>query len=297
MDLSRLSTATKVITGAAIVLFIVSFFSWATAGAGGFSVSQNGWHGFTGIIFGLSVVLLIAWQAVKIFGVKLPELPAGDRQIELGVIGAVVILTVLKVLVTSDVSINGASGGHRVWWVQILALLAAGAIAWGGWQIYSGAAEDAPAAASSGDSPMASSPPAPAAPAAPALRRLPPLRRNRLLRLRRPSAHPWPRSPRLRPRTSRTKHRPAAAAATSSRVVGRGLRFPPLVRPALEIQVLRDAVAGPDAGDAADDAEQDPRGREEVVVAPGAGDEPADGRAEHEAEADQGLEHAPFVGV
>src|SRR5690242_9494111 len=106
MDLSRLSTATKVITGAAIVLFIVSFFNWASAGGGGVTYSQNGWHGFIGILFGISVVLLIAWELVKILGVTLPDLPAGDREIELGVIGAVVVLTVLKVLTTSDVSIG-----------------------------------------------------------------------------------------------------------------------------------------------------------------------------------------------
>jgi uncharacterized membrane protein YeaQ/YmgE (transglycosylase-associated protein family) len=167
MDLSRLSTATKAITGAAILLFIVSFFSWATASGGGYSVSQSGWHGFIGILFGLSLVLLIAWQVLKILGVALPELPLADRQIELGVIGAVVVLTVLKVLTTSDVSVGGVSVGHRVWWVQILALLLAAAIAWGGWQRMQGA-EDAPAAAAPATTGGSFAAPPPAAPAAPA---------------------------------------------------------------------------------------------------------------------------------
>jgi hypothetical protein len=172
MDLSRLSTATKVITGAAIVLFIIMFFDWGTfdpPGPGSFG--QNGWHGFLGVVLGILLIALIAWQVVKILGVKLPELPATDRQIELGVIAGVVVFGVLKVLTTSDVSVSGVSAGDRVWWVQILALILLAAIAWGGWQRMSEAEAAAPAAPATPAAPAAPTytPPAPAAADEPAM--------------------------------------------------------------------------------------------------------------------------------
>src|SRR6266496_2940953 len=114
MDLSRLSTATKAITGAAILLLIFTFFSWATYDVGPASYSQNGWHGLLGVLFGIFLIALIAWEIVKILGVELPELPVSRSQIELGVVGGVLVFGLLKLITTSDVSVGGVSAGHRV---------------------------------------------------------------------------------------------------------------------------------------------------------------------------------------
>jgi hypothetical protein len=162
MDLSRLSTATKVITGAAILLLILMFFNWQQVCYASICGGLTGWHGFVGVVLGLLVIALIAWEVVKILGVELPTLPVPAATIELAVTGGVVVFVILKFLTANEA---------RRWWVQILGLLAAAAIAWGGWQRMSGAS-DAPAASPAAAAPPAApapsyTPPAPAEPAAP----------------------------------------------------------------------------------------------------------------------------------
>jgi hypothetical protein len=156
MDLSRLSTATKVITGAAILLLIVSFFDWQQACFGSICAGVSGWHGAVGVIMGLLIVLLIAWQVLKIAGVDLPELPVPDKQIEAGVVGLLVIFVILKFLTANEA---------RHWWVQLVGLILTAVIAWYEWQRWQGADDDAPVASSSGGSMAAAAPAAPAAPA------------------------------------------------------------------------------------------------------------------------------------
>jgi hypothetical protein len=161
MDLSRLSTATKVITGAAILLLILMFFNWQQVCYASICGGVSGWHGFVGVVLGLLVIALIAWEVVKILGVELPTLPVPAATIELAVTGGVVVFVILKFLTANEA---------RRWWVQILGLLLAAAIAWGGWQRMSGA-DDAPvAAATPAAAPPAApsyTPPAPAEPVAP----------------------------------------------------------------------------------------------------------------------------------
>jgi hypothetical protein len=161
MDLSRLSTATKVITGAAILLLIVSFFDWQQACFGSVCAGVSGWHGTVGVIMGLLIVLLIVWQVIKIAGVELPELPVPDKQIEGGVVGLLVIFVILKFITANEA---------RHWWVQLVGLILTGVIAWYEWQRWQGADDDAPVAASTAGSSTAaaSATPAPAAPAPPA---------------------------------------------------------------------------------------------------------------------------------
>ena len=159
MDLSRLSTATKVITGAAILyLILLTIIDWQQVCFASICGGVSGWHGSVGVILGLLLIVLIAWEAMKIFGVDLPELPVTTRQIELVVIGGVVVFTILKFI-----SANEA----RVWWVQIVGLILAGVIGWFGWQRMN-EPDAAPAAASPAPAAPTYTPPAPAAPAAPA---------------------------------------------------------------------------------------------------------------------------------
>jgi hypothetical protein len=163
MDLSRLSTATKVITGATILLLIDSFLQWQKVciGAGGFHVCEglSGWHGTVGVIMGLLIVLLLAWQVVKIVGVELPELPVADRQIEGGVVGLLVVFVILKFITANE---------FRNWWVQLVGLILTAVIAWYEWQRWQGADDDAPVASSAAApaTPAASAAPAPPAPPA-----------------------------------------------------------------------------------------------------------------------------------
>src|SRR3954447_24887532 len=130
MDFSRLSTATKVITGAAILLLIDTFLDWqqvcvSVPGFGSHCGGQSAWHGFTGVILGLLVIVLIAWLVLRILGVALPDLPVEDRQLEMGVVGGIVVFAILKFITASD---------SRHWWVQILGLILVAVIAWAEWQ-------------------------------------------------------------------------------------------------------------------------------------------------------------------
>jgi hypothetical protein len=157
MDLSRLSTATKVITGAAILLLIDSFLDWQQFCAGSFCTGVSGWHGTVGVIMGLLIVLLIVWQVIKIAGVELPELPVPDKQVEGGVVALLVVFVILKFITANEA---------RHWWVQLVGLILTGVIAWYEWQRWQGADDDAPVAATVGATPAAAA--APAAPAPPA---------------------------------------------------------------------------------------------------------------------------------
>ena len=79
---------------------------------------MSGWHGSVGVILGLLLIVLIAWEVIKIVGVELPELPVTDRQIELVVIGGVVVFV--------HPQVHHAPNEARVWWVQIVGLILAG---------------------------------------------------------------------------------------------------------------------------------------------------------------------------
>ena len=59
--LAELNHGAKVVLGSAIALLIVSFFHWFTYGPFG----ENMWHGI-GVIAGLLVIALIAWQAIRL---------------------------------------------------------------------------------------------------------------------------------------------------------------------------------------------------------------------------------------
>jgi hypothetical protein len=161
MDLSRLSTATKVITGAAILLLIDTFLDWQQVCFASVCGGQSAWHGITGWLLGLLVVALIAWQIVKILEVDLPDLPVEDRQIEMGVVGGIVIFAILKFITAGD---------FRHWWVQIVGLILVAVIAWFEWQKLQGRDAAPAGAASESSAPAAAAPastPAPAAAPAP----------------------------------------------------------------------------------------------------------------------------------
>ena len=63
--LAELNHGAKVVLGSAIALLIVSFFHWFTYGPFG----ENMWHGI-GVIAGLLVLALIAWQAVRLANIN-----------------------------------------------------------------------------------------------------------------------------------------------------------------------------------------------------------------------------------
>lgn len=107
MDLSKLSTADKVIAGSGILLFIFSFFPWFGLDLGAFgSATGNGWD--TGFLWGGIPALLGLAAAVLVLlpmfaaDFKLPDLPVTWGQAFLGAGALAALLVILKLLIGEE---------------------------------------------------------------------------------------------------------------------------------------------------------------------------------------------------
>lgn len=91
MDLSKMTTATKILLGAGLVLFIDLFLDWQQASVGPVTVGQTGWHG-VGVVVGLLVIALLVWEGLQAANVKLNvDLPAA--LISAGLAAGIVLFT------------------------------------------------------------------------------------------------------------------------------------------------------------------------------------------------------------
>ena len=120
-NLSTLSRGTQLLVGAGVLLLIDMFLDWQSVDVGPFSVGENAWSGFWGVIMGLALIALLAWVIARVFDVKLPaELPEGPIILGLGVL--IFVFALLKNLIDDYSTI----------WSYIGVLLAAG-VAYGAW--------------------------------------------------------------------------------------------------------------------------------------------------------------------
>jgi hypothetical protein len=154
-DLRTLSTGTKILAAAGVLLFLDTFLAWqeVSVEVGGVeiaSASRNAWHGFWGVVMGLALVALLIWVAIQIFKVEVPNLTIPERTVTAVLGGLVFVLALLKNLVDD----------YSAWPSYVGVVLAAG-VAVGGWMRLQEADEAAaPAAAEAAPPP----PPPPAAP-------------------------------------------------------------------------------------------------------------------------------------
>src|SRR6266545_6157293 len=69
MNLGALSTGTKVLLGAGLLLFIDLFLDWqqrcADTTVGSICVGRSGWHGI-GVLVGLLVLALLVWEVAQL---------------------------------------------------------------------------------------------------------------------------------------------------------------------------------------------------------------------------------------
>jgi hypothetical protein len=129
-NLADLSTGTKVLLGAGVLMFIDLFLSWqkqcVDTPIGEVCGSQSGWHGW-GTLVGILVVALIAWEVVQLLGLASNvNLPVAATLISAALAAAILLFTILKFLVDNEA---------RSWPSWIGLLLAIG-IAIGGWLKY-----------------------------------------------------------------------------------------------------------------------------------------------------------------
>ena len=125
-DLSKMSTADKILLGAAFVFFIDTFLPWqrvcisflGVSGCG----SANAWTGsgaWAGVLAGILSLLLLAWLVVGLLGLNL-DVGVPDSTVSAGLVGGTVLFGVLKfLLVIANHSFIGA-------WLGILLLIALG---------------------------------------------------------------------------------------------------------------------------------------------------------------------------
>jgi hypothetical protein len=132
MNFTALSTSSKILLGAGALLFIDLFLAWqkVCAGVSGFSVcgSRSGWSGW-GILLGLCVIGLLAWEAIQLAGVEV-KIGVAPALVSAGLAAAILLFTIIKFLADNQAR-------H---WPSWLGLLLAVVIAAGGWLRYSGGA-------------------------------------------------------------------------------------------------------------------------------------------------------------
>jgi hypothetical protein len=103
-DLRALSTGTKFLLGAGLLLLIDTFLAWqkVSVEVGGVeiaSASQNAWHGFWGVAMGLVLVALLVWVGLQVANVEVPNLNLPERTVTVVLAVLVLVLALLKNLV------------------------------------------------------------------------------------------------------------------------------------------------------------------------------------------------------
>lgn len=121
MNLSKLTIGSKLVLGAAVLLLIDSFLHWQEVSFGPISAGVSMWHGW-GILVGLILLAILAWEVAQIAGIKLALGPLSPSMITIGLSALLVLFTLLKVLTNSYVAV----------WAWIGLVLSAG-IAAGAW--------------------------------------------------------------------------------------------------------------------------------------------------------------------
>ena len=125
--LKKLSPAAQAVLGGSVLYLIFSFFDWqqACGGAGGFKVCAgvSEWHGFGGTITVLSAILLLAWEIVRLLGVKVDLGGISHGFVSLALAGLLLLLTVITFVTHNEAR-------HWPAWIGLLLAIGIAAAAW-----------------------------------------------------------------------------------------------------------------------------------------------------------------------
>jgi hypothetical protein len=154
-NLAQLSTGTKVLLGAGLLLFIDLFLDWQQVCVnlgplGNQCGSRSGWHGI-GVLVGLLVIALLVWEVVQVFNLLANvQLPVAASLISVVLAAAIVLFGVIEFFTHNEAR-------HWPAWVGLILLVV---IAIGGWLKFS---EPETMPATAGAPPAAPPPAAPPA--------------------------------------------------------------------------------------------------------------------------------------
>jgi hypothetical protein len=156
-NLADLSTATKLLLGAGVLMLIDLFLSWqkqcVDTPIGDVCGSRSGWAGW-GALIGILTIALIAWEVVNVMGMASNmNIPVAATLVSAALAAGILLFTIIKVLADNEARS----------WPMWIGLLLAIAIAVGGWLKWK-EPEVAPATPTP---PPAPPPPPPASPPAP----------------------------------------------------------------------------------------------------------------------------------
>jgi hypothetical protein len=121
MDLSKLTLGSKVVVGGGVLLLIDSFLHWQEVSFGPVSAGVSMWHGW-GVLVGLLLLVILAWEAARIAGVKIALGPLSSSMVTAGLSALLLLFTLIKVFTNSYVAT----------WAWIGLVLSAG-VATGAW--------------------------------------------------------------------------------------------------------------------------------------------------------------------
>ena len=152
-NLADLSTATKLLLGAGVLMFIDLFLSWqkqcVDTPIGDVCGSQSGWHGW-GTLVGILVIALIAWEVAQLLNLLANmNIPVAATMVSAALAAGILLFTILKFLVDNEARS----------WPTWIGLLLAIAIAVGGWMKW----KETPEPAAAYTPPSAPPPPPPPA--------------------------------------------------------------------------------------------------------------------------------------
>jgi len=132
-DVSRMTTASKILLGGGVLYFIDLFLQWNRvcfefAGISAACAGVSGWHGL-GVINGILVLLIIAMEVVILANVQVNVgTPTMRSQIDAGIAWAILVVTLLKVLLFDNDFISWPA------WVGIVLAVVIGYGGWRRWQ-------------------------------------------------------------------------------------------------------------------------------------------------------------------
>lgn len=127
-DLTRISTADKILLGGSLLMFIDTFLPWQRVCIGilGICPSANAWGGngsFAGVLLGLFTIALLIGEILLVAGVAMPpNIPTST--VLAGLTLGTVLFAVIKFLI-----VIGKSGSYGAWIGLVLAIV----IAYGGY--------------------------------------------------------------------------------------------------------------------------------------------------------------------
>ncbi len=160
VDLKALSTGTKLIAAAGLLLLIDTFLAWQkvsveVSGVEVASASQNAWHGFWGVVMGLALIALLVWVGLQIANVDL-NVSLPEATVTAVLAGIVFVFALLKNLI-DDYSA----------WPSYVGIVLAALVAAGAWMRMQETETETAAVPAAPAAPPAAPPADPTPPAAP----------------------------------------------------------------------------------------------------------------------------------